>query len=227
MTVSAGFYKKIREWVVGTTGEMDFRPFQVNGNPYKSRIFIVGANATPKVDSATTSENIFIESLVYGDLFEELYGYQFVKQSREYSGTLNFAKWLSEELNENAVISYTNALQTNSAQELKQLKKQMPEDYVKGQQIFKEIVHEFQPDFIILHGTQAVQQFRLLFEQELLDYHPSIDKVQNLEEIGVFAEIQLTRERKIQVLACRSLGYYGKDGKVFADFKERVREIVV
>lgn len=227
MTVSAGFYKKIREWAVEATGEITFRPFQVNGNPYKSRVFIVGANATPKVESATTSENIFIESLVYGDLFEELYGYQFVKQSREYSGMMNFAKWMSEEFNENAVISFANTLQVNTAQELKQLKKQMPEAYVKGQQIFKEVVHEFQPEIIILHGAQAVQQFRLLFEKELLDYHPSIDKVQHLEEIGVFAEMHLTAEHKIQVLACRSMGYYGKDGSTFDNFKERIREIYV
>lgn len=227
MTVSAGFYKKIREWVINSNGEIAFRPFQVNGNPYKSRVFIVGANATPKVDSATTSENIYIESLVYEELFEELYGYQFVKQSREYSGTMNFVKWMSQELNENPVVTFTNALQTNDIQELKQMKKQHPEVYCKGQQIFKEVLHEFRPDIIILHGTQALQQFRLLFQQELVDHHSTIDKVQQLEEIGVFAEMQIDGDHKIQICACRSMGYYGKDGASFVNFKEHMREIVV
>ncbi|MEO4053788.1 RNA 2'-phosphotransferase [Solibacillus sp. CAU 1738] len=227
MTVSVGFYKKIREWVIGSSGEIDFRPFQVDGNPYKSRVFLVGAHPTPKIDSESTSESVYIDSLVYGDLFEELYGYQIVKQSREYSGTLSFVQWMKQEFDENVVVTYVNALQTNSAEELKQARKQMPDAYFKGQQIFKEVVHEFQPDTIILHGTQAVQQFRLLLDGQLIDDKASIDKVQHLEELGVFAEIQLENGHKIQVLACRSMRYFGKDGASFANFKERIRELYV
>ena len=107
---------------------------------------------------------------------------------------------------------------------LKEFKKTIPQDYEKGFQVFREVLEEFQPEIVILHGADALKQFRHQFEDCLIDYYAHIEKVQELEEVGAFAEIHFNEERKVKILACRNLSMYGKSGEKFADFKKHVRQ---
>lgn len=220
MGVSIGFHRKINDWILSQEQEVIFRPFLVDGNPYKSRVFVVGAFPQPKLDIQHDEQQQYIESLVDVALFDSLYDEKM--QSRENKGVDTFVKWLKEVCGEVVVNTNVTTLMADSAKQLKELKKTIPQDYEKGLQVFREVLEEFQPEIVILHGADALKQFRKQFEDCLIDYYAHIEKVQALEEVGAFAEIHFHEEHKVKILACRNLSMYGKSGEKFADFKKRV-----
>ncbi len=224
MGVSKGFNRKIQQWMMSEDGRVAFRPFLVDGNPYKSRIFVVGAFPHPVIPVDEGEHEEYVESLVDAELWNAFYGDQM--QSRENKGTAAFIQWLKEACGETAVSVNVTALMADSAKKLKEHGKESPRDYKKGFDVFQETVEEFQPEFLILHGADAMKQFRKQFGETLLDYHPQVDKVQDLEEVGIFAEWRLANGRKVKVLACRNLSYYGKMGEVFEVFKQRIQEML-
>ncbi len=70
MGVSIGFHRKINDWILSQEQEVVFRPFLVDGNPYKSRVFVVGAFPQPKLDIQPDEQQQYIESLVDVALFD-------------------------------------------------------------------------------------------------------------------------------------------------------------
>ena len=224
MGVSNGFKRKIYQWMMTEDGQVAFRPFLVDGNPYKSRIFVAGAFPHPVIEVEADEHEEYVESLVDAELWGAFYGDRM--QSRENKGTAAFIQWLKEACGETAVHVNVTALMAESAKKLKEHGKEAPGDYKKGFDVFQETVQEFQPEFLILHGAEAVKQFRKQFGAGLSDHHPQIDKVQDLEEVDVFAEWQLANGGRVKVLACRNLSHYGKRGEAFEVFKERIREMV-
>ncbi len=111
-------------------------------------------------------------TVVYGDLL----------QSRENKGVAAFTQWLKEACGEVVVNTNVTTLMADSAKQLKELKKTTPQDYEKGFQVFREVLEEFQPEIVILHGADALKQFRHQFEDCLIDYYAHIEKVQELED---------------------------------------------
>ena len=220
MGVSIGFQRKINDWILSQEQEIIFRPFLVDGNPYRSRVFIVGAFPQPKLDIQPGEQQQYIESLVDIELFDSHYGD--LLQSRDNKGVTAFTQWLKEEYSEVVVNTNVTTLMADSAKQLKEFKKTTPQDYEKGFQVFREVLEEFQPEIVILHGADALKQFRHQFKDCLIDYYAHIEKVQELEEVGAFAEIHFHEERKVKILACRNLSMYGKSGEKFADFKQHV-----
>lgn len=220
MGVSIGFHRKINNWAVSQGQEVIFQPFLVDGNPYKSRIFVVGGFPQPKFEINHFEQAQYIESLVDVAMFDDLYGEKM--QSRENKGIATFTQWLKEACGEIAVNTNVTTLMADSAKQLKEFKKTIPQDYEKGFQVFREVLEEFQPEILILHGADALKQFRHQFNDCLVDYYAHIEKVQELETVGVFAEMYFHEERKVKILACRSLSMYGKSGGKFTDFKQHV-----
>ena len=91
MAVSAGFYKKIQQWVIDEqSGDVAFRPFQTDGNPYMSNVFLVNTNPEPLAEIYASDLKLHADSLVDTNLFEELNRGQLNVSSREYKGNLNF-----------------------------------------------------------------------------------------------------------------------------------------
>ena len=222
MGVSIGFHRKINNWIRSKEGEVVFCPFLVDGNPYKSRIFVVGAFPQPKFHILPEEQQQYTESLVDGALFDSLYGE--VLQSREHKGVAAFGQWLKEACGEVVINTNVTTLMADSAKQLKEYKKTIPQDYEKGLQVFREVLEEFQPEILILHGADALKHFRQQFEDSLIDYYAHMKKVQDLEEVGAFAEIYFHEDRKVKILACRNLSMYGASGEKFADFKKRVHQ---
>lgn len=220
MSVSIGFHRKINNWIVSQEQEVIFRPFLVDGNPYKSRVFVVGGFPQPKLEIHRVEQAQYVESLVDVAMFDDLYGENM--QSRENKGIATFTQWLKEASGEVVVNTNVTALMADSAKQLKEFKKTAPQDYERGFQIFREVLEEFQPEILILHGADALKQFRHQFNECLVDYYAHIEKVQELEAAGTFAEIHFHEERKVKILACRHLSTYGKSGETFADFKQHV-----
>ncbi len=220
MGISIGFHRKVNDWILSQEQEVVFRPFLVDGNPYKSRVFVVGAFPQPNLNIQPDEQQQYIESLVDVALFDSVYGEKM--QSRENKGVTAFAQWLKETCGEAVVNTNVMTLMADSVKQLKEFKKTIPQDYEKGFQVFREVLEEFQPEIVILHGADALKQFRHQFEDCLIDYYAHIEKVQELEEVGAFAEIHFHEERKVEILACRNLSMYGKSGEKFAHFKKNV-----
>ncbi|ATP38761.1 RNA 2'-phosphotransferase [Solibacillus sp. R5-41] len=227
MTVSIGFYKKIYNWIMSEAkNEVIYRPFILDGNPYKSRLFLVGSNAIPFFKVEQGSEKGFADALLNRDLMEDLYNSEVQHAPREFKGSLHFAKWLQKELNETAVYTSLNTYQVESADELKEVKKENPEAFARGQVIFDEVLNEFQPEIIVLQGTAALNQFKAMYAEQLVIYNSTITKVQHLEAEGAFAEMLDHNGKKVHIFATRSMSYFGKDGSKFECFKNKICEIL-
>lgn len=222
MTVSAGFYKKMQDWIINEhTGNVAYRPFQSNGNPYRAKIFLVGSNPEPIPQIELEDIKMFADSLVDIQLFEILSG----QLTREQKGWLNFSVWMKEQLKQEVAFTYVNCYQAEELQQLKQLKKAKDPLYVKGTEIFEEVLNEFLPDVIILNGTSALKMFRESFQRVLIETNSSNETLQQIEEGGVFATLPLREGKNVKVLACRNLMYFGREGASFGHLKKILNEI--
>lgn len=206
--------------------EVLYRPFIMDGNPYKSRVFLVGSNAIPFFKVEQGDEKSFADALLNQDLLEDLYDRDIHDAPREFKGSLHFAKWLQKEFNETAVYTSLNTYQVESADELKVVKKENRQAFARGQGIFDEVLNEFQPEIIVLQGTAALNQFKEMYAERLVIYNPTITKVQQLEVEGPFAEMLDQNGKKVFIFATRSMSYFGKDGSKFEDFKNKIREFL-
>ena len=226
MPISVGFYKKVYQWLMDTNEEsVKFRPFLTKENPYKSRIFLVSSNATPYFHVEDNSEKIFAEALVNRSLLEELYFSELQAAPREFQGSLQFESWL-EAQGQSLLYTSLNAYQLDSQDEAKLVKQTDAENYARGEQIFHEVLDEFQPEILILQGANAFNQFKKQFAENLVMYHPSITKVQQLEEAGPFAEMHFANGKKMLVFVVRSMSYFGQDGAKFEKFKEYLLKVL-
>ncbi|MDI7743140.1 RNA 2'-phosphotransferase [Lysinibacillus fusiformis] len=228
MAVSTGFMKKIQRWAIDEqSGEILFLPFQTEGNPYKSKVVLAGANPEPLLQVDASDFQIFAETLVDANLFSDLFPDEIAEASREYKGSLNFAAWVKENLHEQVVLSSINALNLDAG-ELKPLKKEQDPLYVKGFDILKEVINEFQPEVLIIQGSTAYKLFMEQYKEQLVDVE--VDdltmSVQALEQKGVIAKLSLNNDRKVNILVCRSMGAFGKEGKTFGEFKEIMRNLI-
>ena len=121
MGVSIGFHRKINDWILSQEEEVFFRPFLVDGNPYKSRVFVVGAFPQPKLHIQFDEKQQYIESLVDATLFDSLYGE--IMQSREHKGVAAFGQWLKEACGEVVVHTSVTTLMVDSEKKIKRIKK--------------------------------------------------------------------------------------------------------
>ncbi|MDN4494657.1 RNA 2'-phosphotransferase [Ureibacillus aquaedulcis] len=228
MAISTGFLKKIQRWVIDNeSGEVLFLPFQAQGNPYKSRVLLVGAFPEPLLQVNAADFPILAETLVDKDLFTDLFRDEIEEASREYKGAINFASYVAEALNEQVVLSSINCLNLEST-ELKQLKKDKDPLYLDGFTIFKEVVDEFEPEVLIVQGSSAFKLFIEQFKARLVDLE--VDdlalSVQALEQKGVIAKLELDSGKIVNILVCRSMGAYGKEGKTFGEFKANLKQLL-
>lgn len=219
MAISTGFYKKIYQWLINEDKDkVLFRPFITDGNPYKSRIFLVGSNAIMPLKVEANSEHIFAEALVSHALLQDMYQHELLQAPRELKGSLQFSQWL-QQYGESVVYTALNAYQVENVEEIKRLKKEDPVNFKRGQMIFCEVLEEFKPEIIVLQGASAVTQFKAMYAENLVIYHTAITKLPILEEAGPFAEMYYEDGKKALIFAARSMSYFGKDGTTFEKFK--------
>lgn len=224
MPISTGFYKKIANWVVDESKtQVKFRPFLTNGNPYKARVFLVSANASPVFLVEQAGEPLFAEALINHKILTELYGNELSAASREFKGSLQFEQWMQEVYDENVLYTSLNTYQTNDAKLAKTLDEK---NYARGQVIFSEVLEEFQPEIIILQGSVAFSQFKTMYADQLEILNMTDSKVQDIEDAGAFAKLRYTNGRVATVLVTRSMSYFGKDGAKFEQFKEHLMKML-
>lgn len=229
MTVSVGFFRKIHEWVAdGQSREIKYRPFQVDGNPYKSKVFLVGLYPESLSSFDLKDAKIFADSLVDGELFEQLNGIQIIRASREYKGSLNFAEWMKKTYNENIVLTNVNCFIAKDDKQFKQMKKENHDCYLTGKKLFEEVLHEFSPEIIIIHGSKAFHEFREIYQDRLVHKTDAFltGTVQELEKLGIIAEFPLRSGKNSKIIACRNMSYFGKEGGTFGALKEAIGNLL-
>lgn len=227
MIISPGFYKKIYEWVYEESSEeIIFRPFQVNGNPYKSKVFIVGASPEPLEGWLTEDIELYAEALVDANYMEEVNEF-YEDCSREFKGTLNFVKWMKANYDEDVVITNLNSYCAIEERELKELKKKQDPLFKKGEQLFNEVLNEFKPEIIVIHGSKPWKEFLERYQNRIVPRVNTIltDSVQLLEQQGVIAEMQLHSGKLVKILVCRSMSHFGKEGTSFTKLKETINAL--
>ncbi|WP_225231346.1 RNA 2'-phosphotransferase [Solibacillus faecavium] len=225
MPISTGLYKKMHQWLMGEDGKtVAFRPFLTNGNPYKSRIFLVSTNAVPFFKVEDRSEQTFAESLLNRELLKDLYLSEIKGAPREFKGSLQFEAWLKKQYNESLIYTSLNTYQIESMDHAKSAKKEDAANFERGQTIFKEVMEEFQPEIIILQGSATFNQFKTLFAEDIVIFNEGEMKVQVMEEMGAIAEVTYGNGKKALVFVTRSMSYFGSEGKNFEQFKENLAE---
>ena len=227
MPISAGLYKKVTPWLKSENGNnVAFRPFLTKGNPYKSRIFLVSLNAIPYFKVEDENEQKFAEALVNRELFQEIYFNEIMTAPREFKGSLQFEKWLEKQHNESLIHTSLNTYQLETADQAKVAKKEDTANFEQGHAIFKEVLEEFQPKIIILQGAATLNQFKTMYADQLVSYHPDVTKVQELEEIGPFGELHYENGEKVSVFVTRSMSFFGVDGLKFEHFKQNLEKML-
>lgn len=225
MVVSNGFYRKLEKWLIDEgTREKIYRPFQMNGNPYKANVFLVNVVANPVLQMEPSYTKLVADGLVNEDVLHELFAAELADATREYKGSVQFAKWLYKISGEQVVLTSLNAYEVADVKDLKNIKKQQPAQFARGEQIFDEVLAEFTPKIIVLQGKQVVEQFGQRFAERLTLHQTKLTKIQELEEAGLFATLQTDDGSTIDVFAIRSMGYFGKDGASFGIFKKNLKK---
>ncbi|RUL50322.1 hypothetical protein [Lysinibacillus antri] len=224
MTVSTGFFKKIQQWIVDeNSGEIAYQPFQVNGNPYKSNVFLLGAIPEPYLQITIEDLKLYADALVNTEVFQEFFH---ENTSREYKGCLNFMAWMKGQLQETVVYTNVNCLYMESTKKYNELKKQKDPSFIKGSEIFQEVLNEFTPKVLIVQGTTAWKYFLEEYEDQLIDYNGKGYSAQQLETNGVVGRLPLANGENVNILVCRSMSYFGKTGTSFGDFKQTLDELL-
>ncbi|KGR79270.1 hypothetical protein [Ureibacillus manganicus] len=227
MAVSAGFYKKIEQWVLNPQlDEISFQPFQTNGNPYRSNVFLIGETPEPYLQIDADDLDLYAQSLVDREVFQELFYEELKSASREYRGCIHFMDWMKENYNEVVVFSYLNCLHVEDPNYYKELKMRQDPLYAKGMEILPELLDEFAPKMVIVQGAANWKQFIERFEEQLIDVTDIKQSVQQLESKGVLAKLPLTSGESVSVLACRSMGNFGKTGSTFGELKQIINQLL-
>ncbi len=227
MTVSIGLYNKIKNWLIDEySGEICYRPFQVDGNPYKSKIFIINSYPEPLAINGANDTQAYANSLVDQKLFNQMNEDELQNSSREYKGTLNFTNWMKETYKRDVVLTSVNCYVAKEETVYKQLKKLNSPLIVKGARIFKEVIEEFAPSVIILQGSKTIKEFQEQFKERLKIKKDFTLPIQELEGSGVIAKLRLKNGDDCLILACRSMSHFGKNGQKFIEFKDQLAKTI-
>ena len=223
MVVSQGFYRKIKEWIYSEEYQgIRFRPFQTSGNPYKAKCFLASSHPDTVLTVSDEEATLYAEALLDRDLFCHLYGE--VCDSKETRAIGRFVNWY-QSIEETPIVStYMNSLQVNGLPALRLAKNTQPKDFLKGERLFNELLLEFLPSCIIIHGNEALKMFRKQFSEVMIDYHQNVTKAKDLEQVGPFAEIRLTSGHSVYVFACRHMSTYNEEA--MQHVKNNVEKII-
>ena len=224
MAISVGFYKYVSKWVSDEhTGKVVYRPFEANENPYKAIVFIVGSHPTPLLELPDDCTQTYANALVNRDEFQQLFPDYLMSTSRDVKGAIRFSDALKKK-GISSTISYVNALSATNLTQLKKQKKENGEQFKRGVEIFKEVVEEFKPPTILLHGKYALEQFRQNFLGYFIEFGHASRSISELENEGMFGKIIHDDGKETILYACKSLSYFKSGDESFTNLIEQLKE---
>ena len=214
MVVSPGFERKIKRWLYSKSqAYLQFRPFLTEGNPYKSRCFIVGLYPQKRLPLNEDLLVRHVEALLHRELFSYLYGEAI--ESREKKGIDRFFAWYYEQFEHYPIWSFLNAIEFEDEAEYKKYRKLEPENFQVGREVFLQVLEEFQPEHLILYGNKVVREFRSQFSEALIDSRSNIEKCTELSELGAFAEMYYDNGKSVKIYAVPSMSLFSSQHQHF------------
>lgn len=224
MAISVGFYKYVSKWVTDEqTAKVMYRPFEANENPYKASVFIVGSHPTPLIELPDDCTQMYANALVNRHEFCQLFPDYLQSTSRDVKGAIRFSDALKEHGIE-STLSYVNTLAAKNLTQLKKQKKENADQFKRGVEIFKEVVEEFKPPVILLHGNYALEQFRQNFFGYFIEFGHASRSVTELENEGIFGKIIHDDGKETILFACKSLSYFKRDDEGFAKLIDQLKK---
>ena len=212
-------------WLVDSeTKEISYRPFEMNSNPYKVDVFIVGAHPTPLPTIQIKQVKQYANGLVSRDQMVALYPDYLKGLSRDIKGALKFSDLLEAE-GVATGLSYANATMTQNLTTLKALKKENKYLYNRGKEIFQEVVQEIEPKILVLHGTYALTEFRQAFENYFVEYGHKERKLDQLDGSGAIGKIIHDNGKETIVFATKSLATFKADDEKIIQLIHQIKSI--
>lgn len=202
------------------------RPFICSGNPYEAKICFVGTNpATPIYPNQVKLED-YIKLLGNYDEFMNFYKESRKKEgkteiSRTRMGINAFKQWVKTEIGTNMIETDIFTYPTKNIKDLSKVDKDVLKQSL---QLFEEVLEEYHPYVIILHGALTVETFNKLMNGKQIKYNSMSKKIEEIEKINPYAEMSLNGH-DIKVLTSKHFMYYGKTGNCFQNLKNNLREI--
>ena len=225
MAISVGFYKHVSKWVTDEqTAKLMYRPFEADENPYKASVFIVGSHPAPLLELPDDCSQTYANALVNREEFHQLFPDYSVSTSRDVKGAIRFSNALKQR-DIISTISYVNALTAMNLTELKKQKKENAEQFKRGIEIFKEVVEEFKPPVLLLHGNYALEQFRQNFAGYFIEFGHASRSVSELSGSGIFGKIIHDDEKETLLFACKSLSYFKENDVSFLQVIEELKNV--
>lgn len=212
-------------------GKAYYRPFICRGDLSRADIFFVGTNPATPITPEDMDLDEYVELLLDYERFIEFYKKSRISRdkselSRTRIGMNSFLKWLSKHtalsIIETDVISYP-------AEKLKHLRKEPKQVIERGKDIFYELVVNFKPKLLILHGKETVEQAADVFCRSGILSPGSINLDQAVDEMEKqvpLIEFTYPDNKTGIIVACRHFMYYGSTGDSFKEFREKLLSIV-
>lgn len=207
-------------------GKAYFRPFVCSGDLSKVNIFLVGINPATPITPKDLDVDTYVDLLLNYDKFISFYKKsrkdRFKSEiSRTRLGMSSFVDWLCQYTHSSVLETDVIAYPTASLKELKREPEQI-RNY--GKEIFLDLLLEFRPSLVILHGKKTVQYTMEVFTEHKVKLLDTIDldsTIEDMESKHILTKIDYGDKTGI-IMACRHFMYYGKDGETFKTFKGNV-----
>lgn len=208
-----------------------YRPIICKGELSKVDIFFVGTNPATPIYPKDMDLDTYVDLLMNYERFIEFYKTKRVKNgkqeiSRTRIGMNSFLEWLSN--NTSAAIAETEVI-PYPTENIKLLRKEPAHIIERGKEMFYELLMEFKPRLIILHGKETVEYVAdILIEKGILS-PKSINLDQPIEEIEKqlpLFNFKYNNGKTANIMACRHFMYYGAKGESFKPFRENVLRIL-
>lgn len=208
-----------------------YRPIICKGELSKVDIFFVGTNPATPIYPKDMDLDTYVNLLMDYERFIEFYKMNRVKNgkkeiSRTRTGMISFLNWLSS--NTNAAIAETEVV-PYPTENLKLLRQEPAHIIERGKEMFYELLIEFKPRLIILHGKETVEYAadilirKGVISSQILNLGQPIEKMERLLPLYSF---KYPNEKEAIVMACRHFMYYGEKGESFRPFRENVLRVL-
>ena len=200
------------------------RPYICRGNPYNAKVFLTGINPATPIYPKQVSLDRYIEIVKNYETFMDFYLKSRKKQnksevSRTRMGINSLVDWIENECNTGVIETDIFTYPTKNVKELLAIDKQILNKSIEK---FWQVLLEFQPDTIILYGSLTVDVLKKL----LKDKDKQVEyfcKKEDIEKIFPFARFNID-SKNINVIACRHLMYYGKNGNSFENLRQNIKK---
>lgn len=146
-----------------------------------------------------------------------------VKNPRTRMGINSLVDWIENECNTGVIETDIFTYPTKNVKELLAIDKQILNKSIEK---FWQVLLEFQPDTIILYGSLTVDVLKKLLKdknKQVEYFCKNEDGIEDIEKIFPFARFNID-SKNINVIVCRHLMYYGKNGNSFENLRQNIKK---